>query len=92
VINASKFTSKNNPRRPIGAPTGPTTGQILLGWLAVLPGRLGDRLFTLNDDEAGWRDWQVIKTRGGLARTYRDPRFDRPARERSGRPVSPAAR
>lgn len=92
MINASNFTSKNNPLRPIGAPVGPTTAQILLGWLAVLPGRLGDRLFTLNDDEAGWRDWQVIKTRGGLARTYRDPRFDRSVRERSGRPVSPAAR
>jgi hypothetical protein len=81
VINASNFTSKNNPLPPIGARTGltagPAAGQILRGWLAVLPGRLGDRLFTLNDSEAGWRDWQVVKTHGGLARRYRDPRFDR---------------
>jgi hypothetical protein len=85
VINASNFTSKNNPLRPIGATAGPTagptadptTGQILLGWLAALPGRLGDRLFAMNDTEAYWRDWQTIKTDGGLARRYRDPRFDR---------------
>jgi hypothetical protein len=92
VINASNFTSKNNPLPPIGPPAGltarpmagltagPTAGQMLLGWLAVLPGRLGDRLFMLNDNEAGWRDWQVVKAHGGLARRYRDPRFDRSTR------------
>jgi hypothetical protein len=52
-----------------------TAGQLLLSWLAALPGRLGDRLFTMNDTEAYWRDWQIIKTHGGLGRRYRDPRF-----------------
>ena len=51
-------------------------GQVLLNWLAALPRRLGDRLFVTNDTEAYWRDWQIIKTHGGLARRYRDPRFD----------------
>ena len=52
------------------------TGQIFLSWQAALPGRLGDRLFAMNDTEAYWRDWQIIKTHGGLGRRYRDPRFD----------------
>jgi hypothetical protein len=74
-----------------------TTGQILLSWLAALPGRLGDRLFTMNDTEAYWRDWQIIKTPGGLGRRYRDPRFDllaqcrqcRGAGGTAGRPCPP---
>ena len=49
---------------------------MLLSWLAAIPRRLGDRLFMMNDTEAYWRDWQIIKTHGGLARRYRDPRFD----------------
>jgi hypothetical protein len=52
------------------------TGQIFLSWLAAFPGRLGDRLFAMNDTEAYWRDWQIIKTHGGLGRRCRDPRFD----------------
>jgi hypothetical protein len=48
----------------------------LLSWLTARPGRLGDHLFTVNDTEAYWRDWQIIKTHGGLGRRYRDPRFD----------------
>jgi len=56
-----------------------TAGWIVLSWLAALPGRLGDRLFTMNDTEAYWRDWQIVKTRGGLGRRYRDPSFDLPA-------------
>ena len=51
-------------------------GRVLLNWLVVIPRRLGDRLFVTNDTEAYWRDWQITKTRGGLARIYRDPRFD----------------
>ena len=51
-------------------------GRVLLNWLAAIPRRLGDRLFVTNDTEAYWRDWQITKTRGGLARRYRDPRFD----------------
>ena len=51
-------------------------GQVLLSWLAAIPRRLGDRLFLMNDNEAYWQGWQITKTRGGLARRYRDPRFD----------------
>jgi hypothetical protein len=37
--------------------------------------RLGNRLFTRADAEAARHGWQVVRRRGGLARTYRDPRF-----------------
>ena len=50
--------------------------RVLLGWLAGIPRRLGDRLFAMNDAEAYWRDWQITRTHGGLGRRYRDPRFD----------------
>jgi len=50
-------------------------GPVLLSWLAVLPRRLGDRLFAMNDAEAYWRDWQFTRTHGGLGRRYRYPRF-----------------
>ena len=55
-----------------------TAAWIMLSWLAVLPGRLGDWLFAMNDNEAYWRDWQITKTHGGLGRRYRDPSFDLP--------------
>jgi hypothetical protein len=48
----------------------------LAGWLAGIPRRAGARLFARNDEEAGWRGWQPIKLHGGLARGYRDTRFD----------------
>ena len=51
-------------------------GQVLLSWLAAIPRRLGDRLFARNDAEAYWRNWQIIRTHGGLGRRYRDPHFD----------------
>ena len=51
-------------------------GRVLLSWLAAIPRRLGDRLFVMNDTEAYWRGWQITKTHCGLARRYRDPRFD----------------
>jgi hypothetical protein len=53
-----------------------SVGRVLLSWLAAIPRRLGDRLFVMNDTEAYWRGWQIAKTHGGLARRYRDPRFD----------------
>ena len=52
--------------------------RIMLSWLAALPGRLGDRLFAMNDNEAYWRDWQITRTHGGFGRRYRDPSFDLP--------------
>ena len=51
-------------------------GRVLLSWLAAIRRRCGDRLFARNDTEAYWRGWQVTMTGGGLARRYRDPRFD----------------
>ena len=49
---------------------------VLLSWLAWIPRRLGDRVFTGNDTEAYWRGWQITKVHGGLGRRYRDLRFD----------------
>ena len=63
---------ESGPPRPILA----IVGRVLLSWLAAIPRRLGDRLFVMNDTEAYWRGWQITKTHGGLARRYRDPRFD----------------
>ena len=48
---------------------------VLLSWLAYLPRRLGDELFSWNDTEAYWRGWQITRVHGGLGRRYRDPRF-----------------
>jgi hypothetical protein len=74
---------------PAGRPAGPPrrlggrfadiaglAAAVLLSWLAYIPRRLGDRLFTWNDTEAYWRGWQITKVHGGLGRRYRDPRFD----------------
>jgi hypothetical protein len=41
-----------------------------------LPRWMADRLFAINDDEAYWRGWQIIKLHGGFGHRYRDPRFD----------------
>jgi hypothetical protein len=54
----------------------PLAGRVLLSWLAALPRRLGDRLFTMNDAEAYWRTWRITSTHGGLGRRYHDLRFD----------------
>jgi hypothetical protein len=93
VINTSNFTSINKPLwrldpdgtviRGLGALA--AAGWILLSWLAAVPGRLGDRLFVMNDNEAYWHDWQISETRGGLGRRYRDPSFDRPGEFREPR-------
>jgi hypothetical protein len=74
---------------PIGSTAGPigsTAGRIgstvglaaavLLSWLAYIPRRLGDHIFTWNDIDAYWRGWQITKVHGGLGRRYRDPLFD----------------
>jgi RecJ-like exonuclease len=54
------------------------------GNIAWVTGRLvrmvraaGDRLFQAADIRASRNGWQIKARRGGLARTYRDPRFDR---------------
>jgi hypothetical protein len=51
-------------------------GWVALDWLAYFLRRWGDRRFAMNDTEAYWWGWQITKTRGGLGRRYRDPRFD----------------
>jgi hypothetical protein len=53
-----------------------TAGLVLLSWLVSLLRSPGDRLFAMNDTEAYWRDWQIVRIYGGLGRRYRDPRFD----------------
>jgi hypothetical protein len=47
----------------------------VIAWLASLPRRAGNRLFAMNDAEAGWRGWDTTVLAAGLARQYRDPRF-----------------
>lgn len=47
------------------------------GRLALLIRAAGDRLFQAEDTRARQYGWQITVRRGGLARTYRDPRFDR---------------
>jgi hypothetical protein len=46
-------------------------------WLALLIRAAGARLFQAEDTRARQYGWQITARRGGLARTYRDPRFDR---------------
>jgi hypothetical protein len=48
------------------------SSEVLIG----LPRRISDRLFNASDSEAHWRGWQTLSVHGGLARRYRDPRFD----------------
>jgi hypothetical protein len=69
----------------VGTPVGGTAavaGRVCSGcglcvsWLMGLPRRAGRRWYKVNDAEAGWRGWQVIERCGGLARQYRDARFD----------------
>ena len=90
MISITNFTGQdNNPPGPARRPAGLArrTGDrvaaiaglaaaVLLSWLAYIPRRLGDHVFTWNDTEAFWRGWQITKVRGGLGRRYRDPDFD----------------
>lgn len=76
----AKTPESSGPRaESIGARIAHAVGlaaAVLLSWLAFVPRRLGDHLFTVNDNEAYWRGWQIAKVHGGLGRRYRDPRFD----------------
>jgi hypothetical protein len=47
-----------------------------VAWLKGLPRRAGRHLFARNDEEARWWGWQVTEFASGLARQYRDQRFD----------------
>jgi hypothetical protein len=90
-VRRAQPTRPRAPDQTVPAPAGDATaqasrarfgrvlaiaGRVLLSWLAAILRRLGDRLFVMNDTEAYWRGWQITKTHGGLARRYRDPRFD----------------
>lgn len=48
----------------------------LIGHLAALWRALGDRFFASSDQAARRHGWEIHRRRGGLARRYRDPRFD----------------
>jgi hypothetical protein len=81
VINGTPVPGKGNPSWPISnvtetrivPPAGATASFVT--WLADLPRRFGNRLFAMNDAEAGWRGWEVTVLSRGLGRQYRDPRF-----------------
>jgi hypothetical protein len=49
---------------------------LLASWLAGIGRRIGDRMFAMNDEEAGWRGWHIQRRHAGLGRRYRDPMFD----------------
>jgi hypothetical protein len=55
-----------------------TASAIGLSWLIGLPRRLGNRVFAMNDAEAGWRGWEITELATGLGRQYRDARFTTP--------------
>jgi hypothetical protein len=48
---------------------------VLANWLAIIPRRLGDRLFAPNDTEAFMWGWEITRIHAGLGRRYRDHRF-----------------
>jgi hypothetical protein len=48
----------------------------LAGWLLTHVEQAGNRLFARDDRTARDHGWQIIPLNGGLARRYRDPRFD----------------
>jgi hypothetical protein len=76
---AGRIGSTAGPIGSIAGRIGSTVGlaaAVLLSWLAYIPRRLGDHIFTWNDIDAYWRGWQITKVHGGLGRRYRDPLFD----------------
>ena len=48
----------------------------ILTRIFVHTGRVGDALFARADARARDCGWEVTRSRSGLHRTYRDPRFD----------------
>ncbi len=48
----------------------------LVAWLRVRSARLGERVFSADDNAARQLGWQVTPIYAGLGRRYRDPRFD----------------
>lgn len=54
----------------------PSAAADFVAWLADLPHQIGVRLFLTADEEAYWRGWRITQRWGGLARAYRDTRFE----------------
>jgi hypothetical protein len=62
----------------VGTASGQADGHTrATGWLTLLIRRFGNWLFQAEDERARQHGWQITARRGGLARTYWDPRFDR---------------
>lgn len=68
--------SPRGPSLPVVTGCLSKTTAPVLAWLANLPHGVGSRLFARSDEEARWHGWQVTELARGLARLYRDPRFD----------------
>jgi ribosomal protein L37E len=56
--------------------TNPNARKTPLDLVLRLVRALGGKIFRADDRYARNRGWQVTSGRGGLSRTYRDPRFD----------------
>ena len=95
MINGTPVLGKGNPRWPTSNVTETTKVPAIgatakfFGWLADLPRRLGNRIFAMNDAEAGWRGWEITVAAAGLGRQYRDPRFNSAAPGGTTPPVTP---
>jgi hypothetical protein len=64
VCNDTSPTSENKPRNRVAR------------WLAGRIAAVGARLFAAEDLAATQHGWQITQRRGGMGRSYRDPRFD----------------
>ena len=85
VFYGSNLYRKDNPRWAISNVTEPPRAsadlvrfacEICIAWLSGLPRRAGAKLHATNDAESRWWHWVVTERRGGLARQYRDARFE----------------
>jgi hypothetical protein len=61
----------------------PTCARLLTGpderltsWMSDCLTQAGDLVFAISDAEASWHAWDIVRRDAGLARAYRDPRFD----------------
>jgi hypothetical protein len=85
VFYGSNLYKKDNPRWAISNVTEPSRApsdlirlacEICVAWLIGLPRRAGAKLHATNDAESRWWHWIVTERHGGLARQYRDARFE----------------
>lgn len=82
MFNGTPVLGKDKTRWPISNATETKSHAVatffagLAAWLADILCHVGERLFLSCDEEAYWRGWEITPLRGGLGRSYRDPRFD----------------